>query len=115
MPHLRPPRRSPPGRAAADDADLASLAKALGHPTRVRLLRLLARRTDCRHGSLAHELPLAASTVSEHLRILRAAGLVQGEVTGPRTAYCLNRPRLERALALLHGIAGLTAAEETSC
>ena len=102
-------------RAAAADADLAAMAKALGHPARIRLLRLLAGRTGCCHGSLADELPLAASTVSEHLRILRGAGLVQGDVEGPRTSYCLNRARLHEAVTLLSAIAELRPPGESVC
>lgn len=77
-----------------DDETLASMAKALGHPTRVKILRLLAERRACVTGDLVAELPLAQSTISEHLRILREAGLIQGEIEGPRTSYCLNRARL---------------------
>lgn len=73
-----------------DDETLAAMAKALGHPTRVQILRLLAARDACVTGDLVDELPLAQSTVSEHLRILREAGLVQGEIDGPRTRYCVN-------------------------
>jgi ArsR family transcriptional regulator, arsenate/arsenite/antimonite-responsive transcriptional repressor len=96
-------RRLAPRR---QDTELARLAKALGHPARIRMLRLLAGQTRCFYGSLADEFPLAASTVSQHLRILRDAGLVQGEVDGPRTCYCINRERLARATALLQDLAG---------
>ncbi len=75
---------------AIDDERLAAMAKALGHPVRLRILRLLAERRACVTGDLVAELPLAQSTVSEHLRILRDAGLIQGEIEGPRTSYCLN-------------------------
>jgi ArsR family transcriptional regulator len=77
-----------PGDPAAD-ARLAALAKALGHPVRVRLLRLLASRDSRTCCHLVDELPLAQSTVSEHLRILRAAGLVRVSAAGPRGGYCL--------------------------
>ncbi len=73
-----------------DDEVLAQLAKALGHPARVRILRLLAARSTCITGDVVAELPLAQSTVSEHLRILREAGLVQGTPDGTRTAYCIS-------------------------
>jgi ArsR family transcriptional regulator len=89
---------------AMDDAALAAMAKALGHPARVRILRLLSHRTTCMTGDLVAELPLAQSTVSEHLRVLRDAGLVQGEFEGPRTHYCVNRDglaALQRAVAEL--------------
>ena len=87
-----------------DDAALAGMAKALGHPARVKILRLLAHRTTCMTGDIVAELPLAQSTVSEHLRILRDAGLVQGDIEGPRTHYCVSRDGLD---ALKTGIAGL--------
>lgn len=72
------------------DQQLAAMAKALGHPVRVRILRLLAEKSACMTGDLVAELPLAQSTVSEHLRILREAGLIQGEIEGPRRSYCVN-------------------------
>jgi ArsR family transcriptional regulator len=80
--------------AAVDDDLLACMAKALGHPARVRIVRLLAERKTCVTGDLVAELPLAQSTISEHLRILREAGLIQGEIAGPRTSYCLSRAGL---------------------
>lgn len=79
--------------AVVDDETLAVMTKALGHPARVRIVRLLAERQACVTGDLVAELPLAQSTISEHLRILREAGLIQGEIEGPRTSYCLNRAR----------------------
>ena len=77
-----------------DDETLAAMAKALGHPVRVRIVRLLAERQACVTGDLVAELPLAQSTISEHLRILRQAGLIQGEIEGPRTSYCINQAGL---------------------
>jgi ArsR family transcriptional regulator, arsenate/arsenite/antimonite-responsive transcriptional repressor len=74
---------------APDDTTLAQLAKALGHPARIRILRLLAARETCITGDVVAELPLAQSTVSEHLRILREAGLVQATPHGTRSAYCI--------------------------
>ncbi len=79
---------------ALDNETLGVMAKALGHPTRIRILQLLAERHTCVTGDLVAELPLAQSTISEHLRILREAGLIQGEIEGPRTSYCLNRAGL---------------------
>jgi len=73
-----------------DDDSLAALAKALGHPARLQILRFLARQTTCITGDVVAEIPLAQSTVSEHLRILREAGLVQSETDGPRVRYCIN-------------------------
>ena len=90
--------------SAPDDDTLAAMAKALGHPARVRILRLLATRDTCVTGDVVAEFPLAQSTVSEHLRILRQAGLVQGEIDGPRTRYCVSPAGLA---ALKAGIASL--------
>ena len=90
--------------SGVDDETLAVMTKALGHPTRVRILRLLAERRVCVTGDLVAELPLAQSTISEHLRILREAGLIQGEIEGPRTSYCVNRvglAALKRAVSSL--------------
>jgi ArsR family transcriptional regulator, arsenate/arsenite/antimonite-responsive transcriptional repressor len=89
---------------APDDVRLAQLAKALGHPARIRILRLLAARETCITGDVVAELPLAQSTVSEHLRILREAGLVQATPDGPRSAYCLSGTGLA---SLKRGIAEL--------
>ena len=72
------------------DAQLAALAKALGHPARVRIVRLLGQRASCVTGELAPELGLAPSTVSEHLRILRDAGLINTETADGRPCYCLS-------------------------
>jgi len=82
--------------------ELGMLAKALGHPARVRIVRMLIERGRCQTGSLAEELPLAPSTVSEHLRILREAGLVQGTVDGPRRCYCINRKTVDHLKELIN-------------
>jgi len=68
----------------------AGLAKALSHPVRIRILEILAARRACICGCLVGLLPLAQSTVSRHLRELRYAGLIRGEIDGPRTCYCLD-------------------------
>ena len=73
-----------------EEQQLAAVAKALGHPARVAIVRLLAQRRACVCGELVLELPLSQSTVSQHLKELKAAGLVQGEVDGPRVCYCLD-------------------------
>ena len=72
------------------EQQLAAVAKALGHPARVAIVRLLAQRRACVCGELVLELPLSQSTVSQHLKELKAAGLIQGEVDGPRVCYCLD-------------------------
>lgn len=90
------------GDAAA--AELAALAKALGHPARVQILRVLARRTTCICGDLVDALPLAQSTVSQHLKVLKDAGLIRGEIDGVRVCYCLEARTLRRLKALVGGL-----------
>jgi ArsR family transcriptional regulator, arsenate/arsenite/antimonite-responsive transcriptional repressor len=90
--------------AVPDDEALALLAKALGHPARVRILRLLLDRASCITGDVVAELPLAQSTVSEHLRILREAGLVEASSDGTRSVYCIAPEGLARLKA---GVADL--------
>ncbi len=98
------PDRSTPDVNPPDDDTLALMAKALAHPARVRIIRVLDERTTCVTGDVVLELGLAQSTVSEHLRILREAGLIQGEIEGPRTRYCVNAAGLA---ALKAGIVAL--------
>ena len=86
------------------DEELAALAKAIGHPARVQILRLLTRRTACVCGEIVDELPLAQSTVSQHLKVLKDAGLVRGDVDGPRVCYCLEPRTLRRLKALVGGL-----------
>ena len=95
---------SSPARSDSPDDELAALAKALGHPMRIRILRLLLEREECVCGDLVDQLPLAQSTVSQHLKVLREAGLVHGEIDGPRTCYCADSDRLEHAKVLLDGL-----------
>jgi ArsR family transcriptional regulator, arsenate/arsenite/antimonite-responsive transcriptional repressor len=83
------------------DAELALLAKAVGHPARVQILRLLVRREACICGDIVEELPLAQSTVSQHLKVLKEAGLIRGEIDGPRTCYCVEPRALRRLKALV--------------
>jgi DNA-binding transcriptional ArsR family regulator len=83
---------------------LAIFAKALGHPIRIQILRILARHSACICGDIVNELPLAQSTVSEHLRILKAAGLILGEVDGPRVCYCIYSDALARFKSMVNGL-----------
>lgn len=105
--------RTPPDRGDPDlrpiegeeaDRELAALAKAVGHPARVSILRLLARKNTCICGEIVTELPLAQSTVSQHLKVLKEAGLVQGEVDGPTVCYCIDPRSLRRLKVLVAGL-----------
>ncbi len=93
-----------PIEGAKADAELAELAKALGHPARVAILRMLARKDVCVCGEIVDELPQSQSTVSQHLKILKDAGLIRGEIVGPRTCYCLDPRALRRFKALVGGL-----------
>jgi ArsR family transcriptional regulator len=86
------------------DAELALLAKAVGHPARVQILRLLVRREACVCGDIVDELPLAQSTVSQHLKVLKDAGLIRGDIDGPRVCYCVEPRTLRRLRALVGGL-----------
>ena len=90
------------GREA--DEELATLGKAIGHPARVQILRILVRKTACVCGDIVDELPLAQSTVSQHLKVLKEAGLIRGEVDGPRIGYCIEPRALRRLRALVGGL-----------
>jgi ArsR family transcriptional regulator len=90
------------GREA--DEELAVLAKALGHPARVRILRLLTRRSACICGDIVEELDLAQSTVSQHLKVLKEAGLIRGDVAGLRVCYCIEPRAMRRFKALIGGL-----------
>lgn len=83
------------------NAELARFAKAIGHPARVVILRVLARETTCTCSLIVDELPLAQSTVSEHLRVLKHAGLIRGEIDGARISYCIEPVALRRLRALV--------------
>ena len=85
----------------AADEEFAALAKAVAHPIRVRILRMLARKEARMCSHIVDELPLAQSTVSEHLRILRNAGLVRANENGLRVSYCIVPSAMKRFKALL--------------
>ncbi len=81
---------------SAEDEMLAQLAQALGHPARVAIVRLLQERQSCLCGDIVEVLPLAQSTVSQHLKVLKNAGWIQGVSNGPRVCYCINQEMLAR-------------------
>jgi len=74
----------------ADKKRLARMLKALGNPIRFQIMEYLASNQSCITNDIVHTLPLAQSTVSQHLKVLREAGLIDGETEGPATCYCLN-------------------------
>jgi ArsR family transcriptional regulator len=95
------PDHARPIEGPGADEELAALAKAIAHPARVRILRLLSQREAKVCSEIVGELPLAQSTVSEHLRILREVGLIRSREDGPRVGYCINYETLRRLKALV--------------
>ena len=72
------------------DQGLANFAKAIAHPARIAILKVLAQKAECICGEIVEVLPLAQSTVSQHLKALQEAGLIEGTIDGPRSCYCIN-------------------------
>ncbi|MCC6573694.1 MAG: winged helix-turn-helix transcriptional regulator [Planctomycetes bacterium] len=91
-------------RSKGFDKELARLAKALAHPARVRIVQALMKVNACVCGDLVELLPLAQSTVSQHLKVLKLAGVVQGAVEGPKRCYCVNPAALNRLKELLSNL-----------
>jgi DNA-binding transcriptional ArsR family regulator len=78
------------------EQDLAAFAKALSHPARIAILKVLAQKNECICGEIVDVLPLAQSTVSQHLKELKNAGLIDGTIDGPRSCYCINWKAFEK-------------------
>ena len=84
---------------SVDEQQLAVFAKALAHPVRIRIIKLLNSQACCYTGDLTESIPLAQSTISQHLKALKDAGLIQGEIMPPKVKYCLNKenwPKVQR-------------------
>jgi ArsR family transcriptional regulator, arsenate/arsenite/antimonite-responsive transcriptional repressor len=107
---VAPSRRRPLPRARRigppNDVELSRLAKALGHPARVAIVRYLLAKGECDCGSIVGRLPLAQATVSQHLKVLKEAGWIQGSIEGPRVCYCARPETALRFLALIREISG---------
>ena len=87
-----------------DQKKAARYAKALGHPVRLYVLELLSSQSCCYSGDLSEVLPIAKSTLSQHLKELKDAGLIQGETEPPRVKYCIQRENWEEAKRLFSDI-----------
>ncbi len=85
----------------SSDVQLSEYAKALSHPARIAIFRHLAEQKRCICGEIVDILPLAQSTVSQHLKELKNAGLISGEIEGPRSCYCINMEKFTEMLELL--------------
>ena len=86
------------------EQDLAAFAKAISHPARIAILKVLAQKNECICGEIVEVLPLAQSTVSQHLKELKNAGLIIGETDGPRSCYCINWRSFEKFNTEFNGL-----------
>lgn len=86
------------------DIAVAKYAKALAHPARIAILNLLIQKKTCICGDIVEELPLAQSTVSQHLKVLKEAGLIKGEIEGSTVCYCIDEKEWELAKKLIDGL-----------
>ncbi len=108
---VKEPSSSP---ESPEDITIAALAKALGHPARIGIVSMLHERQTCFGCDIVEEIGLAQSTTSEHLRILKAAGVITGEIERPRVCYSLNPMALEPLRQLLNRLADMPAAKNGS-
>jgi ArsR family transcriptional regulator, arsenate/arsenite/antimonite-responsive transcriptional repressor len=98
------------------DQKLAEFAKALSHPARIAILRTLSNRGTCICGELVEVLPLAQSTVSQHLKELKAAGLIRGEIEGPKSCYCIDWNAFDEVWGSLQALfAGMKKKDSQNC
>lgn len=88
----------------AEQEQLARFAKALGHPIRIAILQMLANQSCCYHGDMSEILPIAKSTLSQHLNELKDAGLIQGTITLPTVKYCINEENWKKAKSLFSAL-----------
>lgn len=93
----------------------ARFAKAMGHPARIAILQFLASRENCYFGDIHEELPIAKATVSQHLKELKDAGLIQGEIQAPKVRYCINRENWEKARRIFADFFGKCSCKKDCC
>jgi DNA-binding transcriptional ArsR family regulator len=94
---------------------IAKFAKALAHPARVAIIQLLLKKQSCICGDIVDELPIAQSTVSQHLKELKAVGLIKGEIEGTAVCYCLDEQEWKKASSLMLGIFDKIALNNKKC
>lgn len=87
-----------------EETHLAKIFKALGHPTRIKIIELLRKTDSCICGQIVEIFPYSQSTISQHLKLLKDSGIVCGTVEGPKTCYCINKELLERIKEYVAGI-----------
>lgn len=97
------------------DNKIALYAKALAHPARVAIIQLLLKRSTCVCGDIVDELPLSQSTVSQHLRELKDAGLIKGEIEGAKVCYCIDEIEFEKAKGYLLNLLSIPLDKKKCC
>jgi ArsR family transcriptional regulator, arsenate/arsenite/antimonite-responsive transcriptional repressor len=98
-----------------DQVKLARFAKAMGNPARIKILEILSKQDCCYSGNIAEEFPIALSTLSQHLKELKSAGLIQGEFNPPFIKYCINKENWALARQLIDALLTEKAIEIKSC
>ena len=94
---------------------MARFAKAMGHPARIAILQFLASQECCFFGDIHEELPIAKATVSQHLKELKEAGLIQGEIEAPKVRYCINKENWKLAKKMFADFLGQPICKKESC
>jgi ArsR family transcriptional regulator len=94
---------------------IAAYAKALAHPARIAILQLLLKKNACICGDIVDELPLSQSTVSQHLKELKSAGLIKGDIDGVKTCYCINEKEWSQAKQYLNGLFNQFVSDKNCC
>lgn len=94
---------------------LARIAKALAHPARIAIVQFLAKQDSCYFGDIHEELPIAKATVSQHLKELKDAGLIQGEIEAPKVKYCIDRENWKLAKTLFKDFFNMELCKKKSC
>jgi ArsR family transcriptional regulator, arsenate/arsenite/antimonite-responsive transcriptional repressor len=102
-------------RYSEEQEKIARLAKAMGHPARIAILQFLASQECCFFGDIHEELPIAKATVSQHLKELKEAGLIQGEIETPKVKYCINKENWETAKKMFADFLGQSICKKEGC
>ncbi len=97
------------------EQELAQFAKALSHPARIAILKVLAQKNECVCGEIVDVLPLAQSTVSQHLKELKEAGLIKGTIEGPKSCYCINWKAFEKFNSSFNQLFNKLKVQQQSC
>lgn len=104
-----------PNTTPPDNESLARFAKAMGHPTRIEILRFLSSLNSCYFGDIHNELPISKATVSQHLKELKDAGLIQGEIETPKVKYCINTENWEKAREMFNAFFAMPSPKNNCC